>query len=571
MKYLLSFIFSILILACSDNTPNSKLLQVEPFNINFSSALAPGATLNVPVNSKLILEPTEALNPETVNDTNIYIEDSAHNRHESEVSLTAHNIIIKPILYLTPSTAYNIIVSTEVTDTKGQALSKPLEIPFVSGPSIDDIGPILVGTLPQDIPYSSTQEFGVIYYQFNETLAPLLPDTSLIKLYYNDDNTTVNGTIQHSGALLSFKPSDLLMGDPTYRIELNTTHIKDLAGNSFNGNIIKSFIFKANESPSVELNTSIVETITPYDTHHVINCIETIDDYLFVGTQNNLQILEYNNSAQKFESVADLVIANGAAIYDINVTTDAYLYVASSDGLSIIDIGNMDALKTLSHFRVLNSENNNLSTPIYGLEVIGNTIYLAATLVGVVAIDITDINVPIERFRIDTNGTTFDLTYTKTYISPDLIHTLHISNYNAKTISYDINSSILTQEDSNNVSGFNYNIGYVTYEGKNTIILAGGTTGVQTKKIDSIDTNYTSQVTASYLSKVQVLNHSNTEPEVYGIVKRLGIVTYDPFSTSKPFTLYQKLPYEATALGYIYDYGILIVADETGKIHGFKK
>ena len=572
MKYLLSFLFSIFILACSDNTSNSRLLQTEPFNIKFSSSLAPGATLNVPVNARLILESTEALDPKSITNNTVYIEDQNQNRHQTEVTLVDRNIIIKPIVYFKASTQYNIVITTQVTDEDGNGLSQPTIIPFVSGAVIDNIGPTLIATLPLDDNASyNVEPYAVLYFQFNETVAPFIPNASTLRVY-TGSNPDINGTFTLSGALLSFKPSINLSESLLYYAELNTTHIKDLSGNSYDGNSIEKISFNVKQVGITPL-VSLTESAQPFSTNTSINTIITDGSKLFVGTSQGLEVLDYNLSTTQFSSLAHLTLPNSAAIYNLEInTTLNQLYVASSEGFSIIDISNETAPLRISHYTVVDANNHDLHTPVYGLNVIENRAYLAATLVGIVGLDISNLTTPQELFRQKTSGVSFDITKIGTE--------LFVSDYNASTKRFDLSGTLLGQDSATNVG-----LDHTIMSHSNSFypaepLVASGTLGF---KYRDTGAPYLSMTTASYLSKIVLgpLNNSNNNDyEIYGIVKQLGLVNFKQNgSTNISFQLLSYIPlsYEATALGYV-DYptgglikGIIYVADDKGLIHALEK
>ena len=572
MKYLLAFLSAILLLACTNDTQTQP--SQEAFSINLSSAFAPGAALNVPVNARLILESTADLDTNTINNNTVYIEDSTQHKHPTKVHLVNRNIIITPTIYFQPSTQYNIIISSEVTNSSGIALSQPIVINFTSGTAVDNKGPKLVATLPKDINTSDSHPYTLIYFQFNEAIAPFIPDASTIQVH-PPSGPDIQGTLQLSGRLLSFKPNtDLSIG--VYDVDLNTSLLKDLSGNSYNGNSIVSTTFSTHNISDAEPISTVTETITPYETHNIVNHIEDEGDILYIGTNDGLHIIKYNTSSRSFSTLSELSLGEGVAIYDIaldiNDTAKIYhLLIASSDGFTVIDIENSHKPKILSHFKVIDTQNQQASTPVYGLDRVDNTVYLAATLVGVVALDITDVLHPVALFSVDNNGTTFDVI--------NIGSTLYMSNYDANTTKMGLDGSNLTREPTQGV-GLTHNMSY-RYDGSSATyepIVAGGTSGLVLRDSYTFPAVYKSRNAASYLSRIIIGNRtSDTQFEAYGIVKRLGIIT---FNTSLYESSYQRLPYEATTLGYIDNHynpsdptvkGLLIIADNEGKIHAFEK
>ena len=531
----------------------------------FSIHLAIAANTPVPVNSRLILDVSAFLDPATVNDNTVYLQKLDQTHHPVNITLLGKQIIIQPKIYLKPETTYEIIITTDLYDIDGNNLSQENVISFTSDVAIDTTSPTLLKTLPLN--YSSTMEiYGIIYYQLSEPLSPLY-DSNLVTLY-DDNNTSISGVTTVRGSLVSFHPDNNLTAGVNYRVELNTSSITDLSGNAYSGPSMEEINFSITSAP-ISL-ASWPENSTQYQINGKINCIHhanittTNSEHLFIGSDQGLEVLRFNfnnTSSQDstFSPVASLSAAQVGTVYDIDINVSSQrAYLATSTGFYIIDI-NLLSLSIVSEYSVVETDS---LIPIYGLTVVSQTAYLAATTKGLVALDISDESNISESFVKTSSGTLFDVM--------EVDNTLVSSLYNDGVIPYEMNGT-LQSPYSPSITGHVHNIVsyYGAYSGRQEASMAAGIDGLAYTSGNSIN----AYPIASYVSQIAFNDSSFYSP---GLLHELGIVRFLPAninSTPPLIQEYQLLPYKVTSVEGIvfgnYDAAVIFAADNSGTIHIF--
>ncbi len=574
MKFLSLILFIFLLFSgCSESNNSSDTQGREaPFSVTLSPSLAPATYTTIPVNSKLLLDVSTALDSATVNNSSVYIQDMTGQRHITDVTLVSNQIVLQPKVYFTENTTYEIIVTTDVHTAAGESLNRKAIISFTSGPTIDSTSPTLMITLPSG--FDNPEPFGIIYFQFSEPLSPLL-DPTLFRIY--DNNGDVLGTTKFSGALISFTPESNLTFNKQYFVELNTSSITDLSSNPYNGPILEDFNFTVTSLSNAKPIATYSETSQTFSTNTKVNTIFALSPIvsdgnttteLFLGTEDGLKIISFdlndtNFSHSTFTYTAGLSLSEVGIVYDmeLNASTDR-AYLATSQGAYIVDINDTSNPSIINSYKTVDTDNH--AVPVYGLDASNTHLYLAATTLG-----IYDLNISFESdisvlFSADTNGTAFDIV--------DNAGTLFVSDYNKNLQHFDLNGN-LQAPLTPGILGTTHNI--ISYfdngNAVNVSMVAAGIRG-----LGYIDTYLGSQVgtlaTPSYTS--QLRRNAFAPDRSFAVLKDLGIVYFSPLQYSSiTINQYQLLPYDITSAGYTayeaQDLSINFAADTNGTIHAY--
>lgn len=547
-----------LLTGCGESFDNDA--ETTAPGLTFSLAPAYVSGVVVPVNAQIILHASTALNPSTVNENSVYVQNSLNERQPAYISLVDQDIVVQPKIYLTADTAFTVVVTTAVASSKGEHLSQDAVTPFVSGAaSADTTGPALVETLPLD-KSSNIEPYAVLYFQFSESISPLNLDPNAFQLYAAGSANSVPGTVRVSGSLISFTPDSDLIDGTNYTMELNTTTISDLAGNPFSGPATAGSNFTVNTTAAT---LSLAESSPGYAIGAIAYSLKSVGSTLFIGGQNGLDIITYDLTTSTFTAQAHLGTSELGTVYGIDLNSSINrAYIASSAGFSIVDITDITAPVIKSQYRTLDPEL--FPVPVYGLNVAAGNAYLAATTLGIIGLDISDESRPVQTFVTDTNGTAFDV--------EKVGNTLVVSDYDQGTKLFNPAGTSLTAptpqaagQDRNLFSVYNAGSGLYDY------FVAAGIGGI--KYWDSFNgIGLPAITTASYVSGI-----IETQPDginAFANIRGVGIASFSTLSWS--IQSYQRLPFDITAIGYL-DYssnigvtGVLLAADADGILHAYE-
>jgi len=575
--FFLTMIMTFITIGCSDNPNTSTDSETEKllaYTVKLSPSLAPAAYTPIPVNAQLLLDVSTALDPATVTDSSVYIQDVTGKRHLADVTLVGNQIVLQPKVYFTGDTTYEVVVTTDVNTTAGESLSRNAIISFTSGATIDTTSPTLVTTLPSGT--DKPEPFGIIYFQFSETLSPLL-DPTLLRVYDPVNDLNVLGTTKFSGSLISFTPDDNLTFSKQYIVELNTSSITDLSSNPYNGPVLEDFNFTVTTLANAKPIATYTESNQTLDLNTTVNCIYALDPTvvnatatdLFFGTEDGLKIATFDLNESDFQASTltvkgSLDLATVGIVYDmeLNVTTKR-AYLASSKGLFILDINDTNNPLVINQFKTLDLEGK--MVPVYGLDVEGSHLYAAATNLGIYDLSILDETNITTLFQADTNGTAFDVVYND--------GSLFVSDYNKNFKHFDLNGTLQAPLNPN-ILGTTHNI--ISYfDSGNYAYVSMSAAGIRGLGfIDNYTGTYTigAAATPSYTSQLQ---RNAFKPDTsFAVLKDLGLVYFSPLSYSiVTIRSYQLLPYEITTAGYIgyssQDHSVVFVADINGTIHAY--
>jgi hypothetical protein len=119
LKFLLSFIFLLLIVGCGSS---SSIQETDSKYLNVVYAPMSDETSIVPIEKSVVLTFTEILNEETVNNQTVYLLDANNDRTPVQMYVSDKMVTIIPGEYFIADYSYTIVVTTEVEDIQGRSL-----------------------------------------------------------------------------------------------------------------------------------------------------------------------------------------------------------------------------------------------------------------------------------------------------------------------------------------------------------------------------------------------------------------------------------------------------------------
>ena len=557
MKYLLTVFLSILLFLGCNNEFKS---QSEPFTITLTSTSdlqnsAIRVTARVPVNARLILHSSDELKVSSVTQENIYIQHTNGVRVPLNLEYSNQSITLLPIINLLPNSDYEIIITTSLQNIRGEHLSHNFSIPFRSNNKIDLIGPLLDNTLPQvNATVNPNQQ---LFFQFSEPISAVDFDLNSFKVFSVTPTVEVSGTVSLSGSLIRFIPDNNLSFETSYSAELDTLSIYDLAGNPYQGASFETVNFSVQPSGSETNTITLSELTQPHDIGSIAYTIKSDGNMLFVGGEDGLYIYYYNNNTLQLQSHLTNEAIGTVYSTDFNTTTQ-HLYVASSQGFHIIE--QQSNSKILSSYHVYNSLGNQI--PIYGLTVDKQKAYLAASSEGLVGLDISNPLQPQTLFRVDTEGTAFDVIH--------MDGTLAIADFDQGTKLFSTSGQYITPPSPQGKGEDRRLFAFPTTDLSGApsfdYFIAAGIGGI--KYWDSYNGfgDLPSVYASSYISDL-VRNEVNASKN-FANALGIGIA----YTNGAYISTYQLLPYTSTTIGYLNSNGteIIFAADTDGLLHMYK-
>ena len=550
----LSYIFFVfmLFIGCSDTPKAQTLTQTEPFNVSRSASQATLAP--VPINSKILLNITTDLNESTVTNASVYIQDDSNTTIDTLATYQQRVISIAPQVYLQPHTNYTIFITTAIESIQGEHLSKDINFSFSSAGALPDTeAPIYIGN---NIDYP-LQPKSIYYFQFNEPISPLSVTADMLQITEIINDYNITSSVKVSGPFLIFTPNEdlkdstTLGNDAGYKIVLTIDNrIQDLSGNSM--------------TPSqVELSSSILrDDVYPtrllplqtesYPTHSKIKALYPLDNYLYIGSNKGLEVVDFNFSTAHFSTLDRLPFTDLGTVYSIEgISGQNRIYVGTSKGMYIIDVSDKNNIKIINKYLT--------PAPVYNLTHQGDHLYLAATLEGLIDLNISNETKIQKLFTKPTAGIAFDV-----YLNDQKIY---VTDYNNSIQIHELNGSIsivAPPDFYGHAKSMVYN-----YD-QNHILITAGIEGVQSWDSVSYFITYSYRL-PSYATKTEVVNNF-----VYVNAASLGIFTYssiDYYSdyhemlVPSPFINIETFTYMGNTSATL---KYLILADKLGTLYSTK-
>lgn len=547
---------------CSNDTNTTTASAEAPvaFEITQAPSLAGGYLVPVPVNARIVVYATEELDLSTVDDTTVFIRKVTGNDPAIEVEAfhTPHGeaLIITPSLFMVPNSEYEIVVTTAVATLSGEHRSSDAVISFSTNDQVDTTPPSMESTSPED-ETDTAEAFTTISFQFSEPLSPEGIADVDITLEEQGPSTApaIGGELVLSGSLLTFIPDQNLTAGALYKVTLDTTHFVDYAGNAYAGTATEVIDFEVRATGTRV--TDIVPT-ADLDLNTKVNVIKSVGSQLFIGTQQGVRILNYDNSVTpgaQLSLLGSLESVDLGTVYALEVEpVSSTIYAASSTGMSIIDYSNPANMQITGHVDVLNSYGH--FTPVYGIAVDADHAYLAATSLGVIDVDISDPAAPSILATQSTQALAFDLFV----IDGTNLALSSFGNGISK-----INRTTLAETDLiTDAMVFTHNA-FNDFGAYNNFYFAAGNLGLGRYDEDtSAPVVLSFNALASYLTRTIPRNYWSA-----GIVKDIGLVF---FANSNSIHDYQLLSFKVDAIGYLDDLtpssdDILIISDQQGQLY----
>ncbi len=438
IKVIISFLLLLFIVGCNSNkeedSQTTKALTQRPLIFQLSPTLS-SPYGHIPVNSRLVVTSSEALNPLTVNTANVLLFKDKEPVN-IKVHLVGQDIVVTPWVYLDDLSSYTLQITTGVTTNTGKSLTRSTYLYLESGSQLDFDAPTLIKTLPDINQTYAMELYTHIYFKFSEPISPfLLPESYKITVNGFPDVNYTNSQFKISGDTLSIIPDFPFPYETSITIELNTSTLTDLAGNHFNGSSIITIysgtvltgsdtpktLFEEREGPA-NPGESFLSTLT-FNTQRHINNLIINDNTLYIATQEGLLLLDFNAFTGEFTPQGSLDYDKVGYIYDVVLYQGNILFLASSKGVITLDISNKKAPKILALYKS--------TSPVYALTMgdssNDNTLYAAGTLKGLLLFGIDTAGIPHLSNTIDLNASLMDVSRNK---DSDIILALY--NHGAK-------------------------------------------------------------------------------------------------------------------------------------------
>ena len=195
---------------------------------------ASGAT-GVAVNGTITATFSEEMDASTVTPDTFFISDGNHTIEGTiSYSQSDKTVTFTPISSLSSFTTYTATITTEVTDTDGDAMASDYTWSFTT---TDVTVPAIISTNPAN-GASGVGLNSTITATFNEEMdaSTITTDTFMV----SDDIAKIKGDISYSNTTATFTPSRPFSYSTTYTVTI-TTGVKDLAGNAMVDDYIWSF------------------------------------------------------------------------------------------------------------------------------------------------------------------------------------------------------------------------------------------------------------------------------------------------------------------------------------------
>lgn len=257
LKVLLSFILLLFFLVgCGSNNSSEKDIESKYLKVVYVPTS--DDSLVVPIEKYIVLNFTDTLNKETINNSTIYLLDENNHRPPVELYVSEKTVSIIPNEYFIADHLYTIVVTTDVEDIQGRSLYEKFTYIFRTIDENDASMPPSI--LNQSYTYDENQvdntivasviasdNVAVTSYTFTET------DTSIsIDEYFTIDNEG-NITITALGAVSEMNDFEEGVNTQDYNIT-----VYDGAGNSASATVTLNV---NNVTDSTSIDSSLIRQV----------------------------------------------------------------------------------------------------------------------------------------------------------------------------------------------------------------------------------------------------------------------------------------------------------------------
>jgi hypothetical protein len=204
--------------------------------VTVSSTIPVNAATGVPIENKLSVTFSGAMDPKTINTTTFTLNQGA-TAVSGSVSYSGVTAVFTPSSYLAPSTPCTATITSGAKDLAGNALASDFVWNFTTGAAPDIIKPTLSSTVPANAA-AGVLIGSKLSATFSEAMDPATINTTTFTL--KQGSTAVSGTVSYSGVTAVFTPTIDLAASTVHTASI-TTGAKDLAGNTVASNYVWSF------------------------------------------------------------------------------------------------------------------------------------------------------------------------------------------------------------------------------------------------------------------------------------------------------------------------------------------
>ena len=434
-----------------ENTTSTQYLSISKAPIN---------TEPISIVQNIALEFSKELNQNTLNSSSVYLVENTLDGNvtvETDLEVSTNKVTLSPLRYLNVLSNYTLVVTTDVQDVEGRALTQDYHFRFTTSNEFYDPSSLGFRNLkPQDHSVSALVQTDIVI-DFNKTitLPKELLNTPNAILEVTDANATeINGTVEIFNSLLKFIPSEPLPYDSNITVRLNA-NISDMYDHPYEGVTTWWFQTKAqNVSPSINVGFVPLASADINKTSILIQGIydTNTSSKIAVATTSSIEVFLVNYpeilTKPTLEYLHSYNLANITAMLRIDTshllvaTADSGIYSLKVDPTNISEISHIDATDPIYSINFGYDNNNTLNKvyavgPKYGLQVFDYNLSS-----GVLAFNKS----------VDTNNSTYlDVIEVKVYDSTigGEVPKVYLADYNGGVDIFDENLSKTTRVDIN--------------------------------------------------------------------------------------------------------------------------
>ncbi|MEA1918687.1 MAG: Ig-like domain-containing protein [Campylobacterota bacterium] len=366
-------LFSILLIGCNSSSKDEKNSNLTLRNLHEVSA--------VPTNAKLYLEFSKDIDFTTVNDHTFFLLDKNGVKVDGALHVESNLVSFKPANYLDPLVEYTLVVTRALLSTSGYALFQEYQWNFTSSDHTDNKSPILTLKIPENQASIHTE----IAFEFDEQIYAHSNQSDLLELK-DADNKSVAGVSSLEYDIIRFSPLKTLNFNTGYTVTLKA-NIADLYNNEYNGTKTWSFT-TAKDDVSEPLSS---KEVASYDTQTTLLSMTSIDDILLTGTDESINTYRIDRLTCKLSALASFALETPTYVIEPH---HSLLLSGSSKGVNLLSVDTQGKLgESINIFYETDA-------PVYDIAASGNTAFLAQTVQGVQALDISAPSTPLKLFDL---------------------------------------------------------------------------------------------------------------------------------------------------------------------------
>jgi methionine-rich copper-binding protein CopC len=244
--------FAAVVGSCTDVTAPSGAMSTAADVSGNADALAPtvistfpasGAT-NISVNTTVSVTFSEAMDPSTINTTNIKLRNTATSGNTAgtvSYNTTTNVATFTPSAALSVSTGYTLRVSTGVKNLAGIPLAAAFNTSFTTASTVDTTHPTVTANSPANGATNVALTVAPTV-TFSEAMDAATINTTTVTLKVTSTGTLVTGTVAYNAGnnTATFTPGASLAASTNYTLTASTG-VKDRAGNTLSATFTSTF------------------------------------------------------------------------------------------------------------------------------------------------------------------------------------------------------------------------------------------------------------------------------------------------------------------------------------------